>query len=319
MHVSPGLGTTVPAHRLAMHEFSFGSVIENMSLWAASRGNGCILRMEGDWREHGRIATLAFSSGDPATLYDPLVRFLFTRHTNRRLYERRSADPAVLTALATAAGRYSDARTLWLDQPRVRRAALRLMRIAEGERFRRRELHAELFSAVRFDVGWNDSAEEGLPPGALEVERLARLGFQWLRHWPLQRAINVVGAAALLGLRAGWLPASKAAHLGILTVADDAATPWLTAGRAFQRLWLAATSHGLALQPMAAAVALAGQEATGEWVRSRIQARLREGLARLAGSGRPAMVFRVGYARPPSVTAGRRPVQSYLTSSPSEL
>lgn len=65
---------------------------------------------------------------------------------------------------------YSACQLVWLDESARRRQALRLMRRAGTERFRNRTLHEELFSAIRFDVGWRATCPEGLRPGALGVE-----------------------------------------------------------------------------------------------------------------------------------------------------
>ena len=55
----------------------------------------------------------------------------------------------------------TDVNLLWLDDVGLRKKTLRLIRIAETERFRSRELHHELFSAVRFEAGWRTPTPEG--------------------------------------------------------------------------------------------------------------------------------------------------------------
>lgn len=191
-----------------------------------------------------------------------------------------------------------------------------MIRLAETERFKRAELHAELFGAIRFDLGWHRSSGEWLPPGALEVESPMRPVFSQLRHWPLMRAASWFGGHALLGLRAGYFPCVTAPHLGLI-LASDESEPLanLNAGRALQRAWLAATAEGLAFQPMAAATALARQRPGGGWVSEATSRTLRDGLDKLASGStnqRPYMLFRTGLAAAPTLTTQRLPVADYL-------
>lgn len=300
----------LPRHRASFHEMSFGAVIENIDIAAAAQGFAVTIVPDDTWRTRGNVATLHFSPL-PVTRAEPLADVIAVRHTNRRLYSKRRLRDSLLDELAAGAAAHSGASVRWLDDASSRRAALALIRLAEAERFRRRELHAELFSSIRFDVGWKRSADEGLAPGSLEIEPFLRGAFRLLRQWPVQRAVNAAGAAALLGVRAGWLPARSAPHLGLLVVDSHCSRPWLTAGRALQRFWLIAAKNGVAVQPMAAAIALVEQEPASGWVRPRLQARLAQGLGALTGGRIAAMLLRAGYARSPSVVAGRKPVAAY--------
>ena len=108
-----------------------------------------------------------------------------------------------------AAAPIADVRVHWLDDSNVRSQVLAVVFRAERERFRSRRLHTELFDAIRFDVGWKGPAETGLPPGSLEVEPPLRAVFRALRHWPLQRVANTLGAAQLLALRAPGCPLGR--------------------------------------------------------------------------------------------------------------
>ena len=301
-----------PTHRRLFYEFSFGSIIENIVLRASMLGRACSPRLNARWQADGMVATLEFPSGLPRPEPDPLGSAIFSRHTNRRLYSRKRVPSELRDALRLAAEVHPQVRVHWLDEPPLRSQALRLIRLAESERFRRKALHAELFDAIRFEEGWRHASELGLPPGALEVETGFRMPFRVLRYWAVQRAANALGAASFLGLRAGWLPAWTAPHLGLLSVDRSEPFAFLQAGRAFQRLWLAADQHALALQPMAASVALANQDSGAQWARSSVRERLHSGLAKLADQRHAAMLFRLGFAPPPSVTAGRPPAETRL-------
>jgi len=301
-------------HQALLAHLSFGAVIENTRLRALTLG----LAQQVQWPAPGeppqRIARLQWHATRQAP--DPLAAAIELRHTNRAFFTREALPPETLQRLAAAATAAPGARLLWLNEPEPRRAALRAIRIAETERFRRKKLHRELFSGVRFDIGWHRSSDEGLPPATLAIEAPLRLPFAALRHWPLMRVLGWFGLHHGLGLRSGYLPCATAPHLGVVAVARgaDLRRDALAAGQALQRVWLAAAAEGLAFQPMASAVALSLQHAGGGWVSPRAQRELRALLPETVRDGalQPWMFFRLGRAVPPAVVTGRAPLERYL-------
>ena len=96
---------------------------------------------------------------------------------------------------------------------------------------------------------------------------------------------------------------------------------FLQGGRLYQRLWLTATSHGLACQPMAVLPLFFAQFGTfgeqgfpgkhGTTVRQ-----VKESLHKqfsLGADEHLMMVLRLGYAAPPSARSFRRPADDLLT------
>lgn len=306
---------SVQPHRRMLALLSYGAVVENMALRAAQWGESQSTHWLPDPAYPELIAECRWVRA--STTADPLASAIADRHTNRRLYRRVPLAPAVLQRMTAAASTVSGAQVLWLDEPPARAAAKRTLWIAEAERFRRAALHQEIYSAIDFQAGWRSSRAEGLPPGALEVERPMRPFFSALRHWPLMHALSWLGAHRLLALRASYVPATMSAHLGLLSCTlDDPLLAALNAGRALERIWLAATHEGVAFQPMAAATALARQHPAAGWVSARTRLRIVEQLQRLTG-GRPQaafMFFRIGHAEAPSVVAGRRAVDDFVAA-----
>lgn len=303
-------------HQRLLAMLAHAAVVENIALRSAERGLTLTTEWHADAARSDLVATMRWRPSDPAQAVDPLGAAIAARHTNRRFYRRAAVDASTLAALQTAAADGGRAELRWLDAPPWRSTALAAIRLAETERFRRPALHAELFDAIRFDLGWHRTADESLPPAALEVEAPARPVFSAMRHWPRMRAANLVGAHLGFGWRAGYLPCALSPHLGLVLAdgrdPDDAAR---RAGRAFQRAWLAAAAADLALQPMAAATVLTRQIPGNGWVSQATQQRLRELLDRLRGDspGEPFMLFRLGRAGPPSVVTGRKPLHGYVT------
>lgn len=253
-------------------------------------------------------------------LIDPLWQVIPLRHTNRQIrFRGPKMTASECSELDMAAHIYPACQLVWLDQPAQRKQALRLMRRAETERFHNRILHEELFSAIRFDVGWHATCQEGLPPGALGVESPLRAFFTLLRHWPIMRLANLLGAHHMLGLRSCDLPCRLAPHLGLLTVKTADSQSVFYAGRSFQRLWLTATSQGRVLQPMPASALYALDGVRAEGIPAALQHNLAEGWKASLDGAIPLMLFRMGVAKPSSIVTGRPQPEIFLDRRPASM
>jgi hypothetical protein len=136
--------------------------------------------------------------------------------------------------------------------------------------------------------------------------------FALLRHWPVMRLINMIGAHHMLGWRSCDLPCRLAPHVGLIAVKNIDTQSIFDAGRAFQRLWLVATQHGRVLQPMPASALYALKGGRAEGIPANLQRELSDGWKQSLDGAIPLMVFRMGYAKPSSIIAGRRRVEDYL-------
>ncbi|SFK38404.1 hypothetical protein SAMN05216302_100559 [Nitrosomonas aestuarii] len=292
---------------------SLGALLENLTIAASRFGIGTETLLFPDPVQPHIIAEIRLHS-DLAKI-DPLWEAIPLRHTNRRLRfsgpgmtstERNELDEVCRTDSTTY-------KPIWFDHSPERKRVLRLMRIAETERFRNRLLHSELFAAVRFDVGWHNTCTEGLPPGALEVEAPMRFLFSALRHWSVMKLANLFGSHHMLGFRACYLPCSLAPHLGLLAAESIDNQSVLNAGRAFQRLWLAVTSQNRVLQPMPASALYALDGACKEGISGPLKNELAENWRTILNNGMtPLMLFRIGKAQPSLITTGRHELNHYL-------
>lgn len=298
---------TAPYHKKVLGLLSFGAVVENMTIRAAHLG----YRVDVAWQPDARRAALAelyLTRCEP--IKSALDTAISSRCTNRRMMFR--GPPLHKTELDhfkefPSAG---DKVTLhFFDAGRPRAELLRLIRIAESARFNTEALHADLFSAIRFDVGWQASAEAGLPPAALAVEPGARWMFAQLGRWPVMNALRRIGLHHALGLRAGYLPCRLAPHLGVLTTALPIEEGAPAVGRAMQRVWLEAETRGLAFQPFAGAALLALPDYRE--VPAATRESLRRGWKRLSDDI-PVMVFRIGHSERPAVRTGRLAPERYF-------
>lgn len=298
-------------HRFILGLISLGAVVRNMQLCAGALGLGTQVKWHlNDGREP--IAQLDFHH-ESAPQNVTLVNAIPVRHTNRRMYSGPGLSPKEMCSLNSEVEETDGVKLLWLTG-KLRRAALGMIWRAESERFLREELHEEIFSSIRFDLSWNDSAEYALPPGALEIEYPVRPVFKALRHWSLMRGLTWLGVHHLIGLRAGWLPCWQAPSLAILTTTQRPELGAIAIGSAFQRVWLRASSLDLALQPLAASVVLPFHDTKGG-VSEKTKSRLTSGWQQICPGATPLMLFRIGRASRPDVTAARRPLSYYQRTS----
>ncbi|MGO9446835.1 MAG: hypothetical protein ACLPXB_18965 [Thiobacillaceae bacterium] len=290
---------------------SLGAVLENLAIAASRFGIGAEAQAFPDLMRPRLVSQVIWQSA--RVKEDPLWAEIPRRHTNRTVFfHGPSMSREAQSTLARAAIPDSGCDVVWVDEPRLKAHVFRLMRLAEGARFRTPRLHAELFSTIHFEAGWQQSCEEGLPPGALGIERPLRPAFALLRHWPLMRLFNLLGAFRLLGWRAADLPCRLAPHVGLITVDTVDDKTIVAAGRAFQRIWLGTTQLGMALQPMPASALFALPGAIQEGVPKPLQQHLNESWRALFPARSPVMLFRVGRAAPPQVLAGRKGLNEYL-------
>lgn len=302
---------TVP-HRRSLTLLSFGAVVENLRLALQEAGwawtPNCFPEAE-DPRLLARIDRQALV---PTAARDPLAAAIRGRHTNRALFRGPPVTTGERAVLEDAVASVAGISLRWFDDAASRRALLALMRRAETARFRERRHHAELFDSIAFEAGWTGTSNERIAPGSLAIERPLRPGFAVLRHWPVMRAASRLGAHHGVGMRSGDWPARFAPHRLVLAGPRTEAAA-LDAGAAFQRLWLAAETLGLAVQPMVgAAVLVDDEDPASPGLPTRLAESLQAGWRPLLGDLRPYVVLRLGRARPASVRSGRHPPANYL-------
>ncbi|WP_373140912.1 hypothetical protein [Mycobacterium marinum] len=301
--------TTAPRHRVTLSLIAIGAAAENMRLRAGRLGLGLKVNWFPDSAAPSLVAEIEFQRLLEASI-DPIEVMLAQRRTNRRMVFRGPTFlQEELRELAEEVDGIDGVELHWFDSPPARKQILRLVRIAETDRFRSQDLHDELFSALNFDVGWRRSTGEGLPPGSLEIEPMMRPLFKSLRKWDVVRRLNKVGVHHALGLRAAYAPCRLAPHMGALTTSLDVQAGALAAGAAFQRIWLRTTLLGAELQPFAATALYSLP--VFEWGSPNVRAALAKGWQGLTPGRKPMMVFRIGHAPAPSVRATRPPIDDY--------
>jgi hypothetical protein len=141
-----------------------------------------------------------------------------------------------------------------------------------------------------------------------------------IRQWRVMAWLARVG-----GGRGLERPAEKAiaaaSAVALVTIDGEAGADYVRGGRALERVWLAATRRGLAIQPYSALTYLFARLERGDGAElspderaslATLRARYRALFDVRAGEGE-ILLFRVAYADPPTALSLRRPVDDVLT------
>ncbi|HUY03461.1 MAG TPA: hypothetical protein VMV33_09265 [Rhodocyclaceae bacterium] len=298
--------------RYVLSDLAAGACLENMIIHARSLGYVADLQTFPHHDDELWVARIRWRHDPECDQSEPLAGAIEQRHTDRRFPWGGTITTDTQTRLNAQARQISGQRLYWPQTPRERKAALSVIRQAETLRFRSPTLHAELFSSIRFPVGWHAACEEGLAPSALAVEPPLRPVFQALRRPAMMTMLNRLGAASVLGWRSAYLPIRLSPGLCLLVIPSAARSDVLAGGRALQRVWLEATLDGLSVQPYAAAGVLSLGFVPIEPAFQGALSHLGSALSDLCASGNGLVFLRLGYARSAlRGRSGRRELASF--------
>jgi nitroreductase len=273
-----------------------GAAVENLVIAAARRGLGAAVEYA---QLEGSVERPAVVRLSPGGADDPLADWLPERVTNRGPYEPAPLDPPLIGEL-TEAARDRDAGVHWVTDA----AGLEGMAAMDANstfiRLEHGPLRDELFGILRFTRREVESTRYGLDFESLGVPSFLVLLARHLRYRSVNEAMSRLG----LGRVVGKLLASRLRMAGavcLVTARRRGPAGYVEAGRAMERIWLAAAARGLAVQPHGVLPQyLTKVEVEPETFRPRHAATLRGHRGRFqalfpgARGEHPAIVLRVG-------------------------
>jgi hypothetical protein len=277
-----------------------GCAVENLVLAAEARGQQAtvvFLPQSSDATHAARI-TLAPGTVTTTESYDAIG----LRHSNRGAYTSQAVPPGVLTALSGQAEGLPGVSVRWFTSASEMAAMSTLLNDAAAAVVGDAQQSQDAFSWFRNDRADIDAHRDGL---TLDGQGLAPLMLSLAKLAP---------ASSREAGDAFWLDQTLTVHTrtaaayGVITATDVTAPEQrLTGGRLLQRIHLAATTEGLALQHMNQVTERIDREqalgATASFA-PRLQ-------ALLAPSGDGVLsTFRVGYPERDARLSPRRPVSA---------
>ncbi len=230
-------------------ELAIGAALENLCLAARACGYEPEVELLPGESPEAPCFRVGFRSGAELGAEDAsLVPALGLRATNRRLGPRVSLGEEDARELLETASAASSELVLLEDAEQLERAA---SMIARGERLRllNPRMHREMMGEVRWTAESVDATRDGLDLRTLEFTPTDVAGMRLVSAYPLMEVLGELGAGQGLE-RPTRKAVAAAAAVGLISVPSAGRVTYFTGGRALERVWLKATTLGLAFQPM---------------------------------------------------------------------
>lgn len=263
------------------------------------------------------VARVTFSSADIAQ--DPLFSAIERRCTNRRPYLDKQIPAEVLHTLKSSV--HAPFRLILFQSNEEMKSLAGLSASIDEIIFGHRLLHENLFRWMRWDdKSWRETGD-GMGIAVLELPHIDRLFFRLFSSWPLLSFLNHFGLNRIIAAKNSGL-LRKSSALGLL-IMEGSASPdqFFRGGCYLERIWLQATENGLAFQPygglpfLLTRLKLAGGHGFSSKQIKSLQ-EVQTGLNVLTGMQKEdtiIMLFRIGFANPPSTSTPRRNLPDILT------
>jgi molybdopterin/thiamine biosynthesis adenylyltransferase len=253
---------------------------------------------------------------------DELHSQIRLRRTQRGLTTREPLPTADLEILTDAVRSIDSCDIQWLLGEDQISEIGELVGIVDRLRILHPQLHHEMYRELRWSDQEAEATRDGIDVATLDISPSDLAGLELCRHWPSLELVRQWGGGRNLEKMSRKAIASASA-VGLITVSKSLPIDYFTAGRAVQRMWLAATEKRLAVHPMAslpyflARLSEAGGRGFDPATIEEL-AKLRVPYKRLfpiTESMAGALLFRIGFGNSESKRSLRRPVDAVLSST----
>ena len=246
VHPTRGSGLLDVGHYASI--FSLGSFLENLSLASAQLGLAHEVKIHPFEGLLKPVVTVSYwERQSPPAAEDPLYAAILQRHTNRRPHTGEPLPEARIQDLRASIRELPFVGLSAFSERARKQRAASILGKTDALRMRHSSLFPEMMSELRWDAEEARRSADGIALSTLELPAGAVSFLRALRRYPRLRYLvprplfEKMSAPLVMGC----------SHLCSLVVRGDLSTEKLVlAGRASQRIWLAACSLGLAVQPM---------------------------------------------------------------------
>jgi nitroreductase len=293
-----------------------GAAIENMVIAASVEQYRAEVRYFPNAGDAWHTATI-FLTRDATVEPDPLASSISKRISNRKPYRKDPLTHEEREALVAAAG--GDGTFALVETPEEVRRLGRVGSTNEEVMLANRSLHQFFFSHVSWTKEEDEKNKIGFYIKTLELPPPAEIMIKLSRHWPVMRMLGALGFNRVVAKQNAAINAASAA-IGALMIDNTEPLDFVKAGRAVERLWLAATSLGLALQPLTGVLFFkliidAGESAVFSPREQKLITDAYQEASRIFGADGKhiAFMFRIGRGDAPSAHAVRFPLGDIVT------
>lgn len=232
---------------------SLGAAIENLRLKAIEMGmtaNARLFPLKGN---DELLCSVNFYKHDRSPK-DDLVNFIGTRYTNRNAGNQSRIPAADIQAIKSASATSAPVKLKIIDDPKSLSSLAEIIGKAEKLRIFIQQGHKELFeSEIRWTPESAEATKDGVDIRSLELSLKDTAGLMLLKDPDAMKLVSEWNAGSTIEKLSRDMVSSSSA-MGLLTVPALSAEMSVNAGIAMERVWLAATRAGLAVQPFFAPI-----------------------------------------------------------------
>jgi molybdopterin/thiamine biosynthesis adenylyltransferase len=235
-------------------QLALGAAVENMFLAAPSLGLGMACKLFPEGPESTLVCSVELKRLSEEVALDPLFSQIKTRMTNR-LRGQRSALSAENTEALLMAACEANAELRLLTSPSQLEAIGKVLGQVDRIVMLEPEFHSDLMGELRWSPEEAKRTRDGIDVRSLELSNVDRAALELVARPRVVAAINRLGGGGALGtITRKWIDSASA--VGLLLIGEKTEDRYFQGGRAMQRVWLTATSRGLALQPITVITAI---------------------------------------------------------------
>ncbi|MEK7628403.1 MAG: hypothetical protein AAB421_03215 [Patescibacteria group bacterium] len=296
-----------------------GGVVESIGIFAPTIGFKSSVRYVYDPRRGPTIAEITFSPTTPEK-NSARVDALFARTTNRKQYAKKEVAEDIKDHLQQAALFAGHTELVFIDSPVQMKLVARASTQMETFMLKVPALREAMFTHVVWDDAEEARVREGMFVKTLELTPPAFAAFKAFTHMPFVATLaGFLGMGSRIAAENAMRYASAGA-CGLIAISDMTERTLFELGRSLLRVWITATEHGLALQPIGGVIFLAAR--AREEVPSLFSQKIAQSfivaddslgaLFKIPDGMRPGLLFRCGYADAPSARSSKKsPIVEY--------
>ena len=228
---------------------SCGAVLENMRIAASAFDLNTNINYLPSGIEDDLMASIELIYNE--TSINPLFASIWKRNTNRTFYEKKPISSIVLNDLKKSISDIPGIKLHFVVEKDELKKLAKIIYKTDQIRTENRSLHEYLGKMIRYSHKEAIEKCDGLPLKNLEAGFAGEIFLKATRPWFIMNLINKIGVGKMVALHSfqGIINSS-----GVALITVDGMNPedFLKGGQAVERIWLAITQHGLAMQPMTA-------------------------------------------------------------------
>ena len=291
---------------------AYGALLENLKIAASAVGLSTEVKITNN-PANSEIAEIQFRNTQSDC--DPLYPYMYERCTNRAQYQRTTISKSHIETLSAEAANYPGVTLTWGCEEKQRNKLAQLIAKAEKVIWENENYHRDLYKWLRF----NDDARDGLTKSMLNLKSYELYSLRQLKNWKLVKILNHFGLSTMATATSKrWV--KNCGGFFLINQQGQEAQQYIQSGSCIERIWIKAASLGLSVQPMTILIALISRlkfaNGDGLSIKHQILAKqLSEEVDKLFPNCRDlskVMLFRLGYASPPSHQSRRRNLEEVL-------